>query len=494
MTCAPSSGHGGRRRAIAVRGTVALAAALGIAAMAGMVDTAPATGGGSAPTAGPVSIATVRDLRTIVSIGGTLERSDSTTVLHGGRPTNTEAGVGPSGATDSLTSSGDRSDSATLSAGASGVNLAAAGDSIASSTVDPCTVPGPPPATSTTIASTSTSAGVGTTSTAPATTVPPTTTTTGEAPCPPTTTTTPTAPTTTPAPPAGGATGATAPGAATPSGSTSTEASASETLTSLLAVGARADRGTVLYTADAQPVVVVIAAEPLVRTLERSVVDGSDVAALEANLVALGFGTGLTVDEHFDADTANAVEAWETALDRAEPDGVVAVGEVVVVDAPTTVLRHESHVGDPLDAGTPVVTIGSESQVVSATVEADELDGWTSDADLAVVFGDDTRVDATLLTVGRDETSGGVAIVVALAAAADRPIGSAVEVARVLVDRAGVVAVPVVAVVAGPNGPAVRAVTAAGDRVVSVELGIVDGGWVEVVRGLEPGTEIRRPA
>ncbi|MGH9258897.1 MAG: hypothetical protein ACRD08_03210, partial [Acidimicrobiales bacterium] len=86
----------------------------------------------------------------------------------------------------------------------------------------------------------------------------------------------------------------------------------SATLTSLLDVGATASRGTVLYTADQQPVVALIGDLPAWRTLKEGVDDGADVRQLEENLVALGYGTDLDVDETFTAATAAAVEAWET--------------------------------------------------------------------------------------------------------------------------------------------------------------------------------------
>jgi hypothetical protein len=88
-------------------------------------------------------------------------------------------------------------------------------------------------------------------------------------------------------------------------------------LTSLLDVGASADLGTVLYTADQEPVVAHIGDLPAWRTLARGVDDGADGRQLEENLVTLDYGDRLDVDETFTADTAAAVEAWETDLGRA---------------------------------------------------------------------------------------------------------------------------------------------------------------------------------
>jgi multidrug efflux pump subunit AcrA (membrane-fusion protein) len=67
-------------------------------------------------------------------------------------------------------------------------------------------------------------------------------------------------------------------------------------------------------------------------------------------------------------------------------------------------------------------------------------------------------------------------------------------VVRTIADRAGALAVPVGAVVAGPKGPSVRVVGSGDDRVVPVTLGIVADGWVEVTLGLAAGTKVRLPA
>jgi hypothetical protein len=45
------------------------------------------------------------------------------------------------------------------------------------------------------------------------------------------------------------------------------------------------------------------------------------------------------------ADTDVAVEAWETDLGRADPDGVVKIGDVVFLTEPGDVLGHEASVG-----------------------------------------------------------------------------------------------------------------------------------------------------
>lgn len=482
------------RRRPSRRQAAALVAATGAAVAIGLVVTGSG-GAGAASTAGPVATAQARDLRVTDAERGTLARADTTTVLYDG--TGGRVGGGPAGST--------------VTARAAGVATPA---SIAATTC--------PPPSSTTTSSTSSSTSTSSTSTSSSstssssttsttacppttsTTAPPTTSTT----VPPPSTTTP--PTTSPpstAPPvlvpstddrSGGSDDpATGPvgGGLDPGGLDGGSGSATATLTDLLAVGETATRGSVLYRADDEPIVALLSATPLFRDLRTGIADGPDVQAVEAELQALGY-RGFTVDEHFDAATATAVRRWEEDLGREDPDGVVMVGEVQLLDEPTAVLEHRAQVGDLLEPGDAVLVLGAESRVIEADVEAAEVGAWAVGTVLEVGWADGTTSTGSVVEVGRDVVDSQVEIVVALAegAGADAPIGSRVDLVRTVAERSGVVAVPVSAVVQGDGGPAVRLVGSRRDRRVDVELGIVDDGWVEVTSGLEVGAAVRLPA
>ncbi len=272
----------------------------------------------------------------------------------------------------------------------------------------------------------------------------------------------------------------------------------SATLTGLLEVGATAGRGTVLYTADEQPVVALIGDLPAWRSLAVGVDDGADVRQLEENLVALGYGAGLDVDQAFTAATAAAVKAWETDLGRTAPDGEVSIGDVVFLTAPGDVLGHEAAVGDTLDVGTPVLSVGSEQRVVVAGVDATAAGGWTAGSTVEVEWADTTTVQGTVMGTGKEVTAGQVELVVAVAAGAagagDRRSGAGADVTLVDAHRDDVIAVPVAAVVDDGGSPAVRLAQADdADRVVPVETGLVADGWVEITAGLDGGEKVRLP-
>lgn len=275
----------------------------------------------------------------------------------------------------------------------------------------------------------------------------------------------------------------------------------SAVLTSIADLGSDITRGATLYDADAEPVVALVGSIPLWRALETGVDNGPDVRQLEKNLDAMGYGDDLTVDQEFTDATADAVEEWEADLGREDPDGVVEPGDIVYLTDTGTVIAQEAKVGETLVAATPVLTISGEAQIVSASVPVDEIDMWARGTAVELVWDDGGDPATGAVTgVGRDVTtnaSGDATVEVAVALdepETQRPNQSQVTVSFTAQHRPGAVAVPVTAIVAGPDGePAVRVVDGETERVVEVITGLVDGGWVEVVDGLSAGEVVRVP-
>jgi multidrug efflux system membrane fusion protein len=487
-----------------------------------------ADGGGLGPTV----VAEPRDLATTLEATGSLQRSDEQTVAHAA-PLSSDGGDAPSdGQRD------DNMDGGGVRPAAFLTEPSATGSSSTSTTpsTTPTSTPGAPASTSSTSTpSSTTSTTPCPTTTSTTSTTSPTSTTSTMTPTPSTTptttsTTTSTTPTTTPASTTtplprsrGGGGAGSAPGAARPAddgGGTAPGDPAgrsggnggggggnggggggeapSAILTDILDVGATAGRGTVLYTANQEPVVAMIGELPAWRTLEQGVEDGADVRQLEENLAALGYGDDFDVDESFTADTAAAVEAWETHLGRATPDGVVTLGEVAFLTEPGDVLGHDASVGDTLEAGSPVMTIGSEQRRVVADVDTTEAAGWTPGSTVELEWADGTTSHGTVIGAGREVTDGEVELTVAIgggdAGAGQRRSGAEATVSLVDARRDGVLAVPVAAIVDDGGSPAVRVARPDGpDWVVPVQTGLVADGWIEIIAGLDGGEEIRLP-
>jgi hypothetical protein len=507
--------------------------------VAGAVVLAVVTRGNSAADGGrlgPTVVAEPRDLATTLEASGSLRRSDEQTVAHaaplpsdGGDAASDggdEPSDGPGDATDGDDMDGGSAQPAAFVTGPSATGSSTTGTT---STTSPCsptstsststssstTSSTPCPTTTSTTSTTSPTSSTTTPTTMPTTsttsTTSPTSSTTTPTTMPTTSTTTPsstTAPASNPTPaipPRSGGGGTSSPSAAAPSGADGSGGgdgdggeAPSAILTGILDVGATVDRGTVLYTANEEPVVAMLGDLPAWRTLEQGVDDGADVRQLEDNLAALGYGDDLDVDESFTADTAAAVEAWEIGLGRATPDGVVTLGEVAFLTERGDVLGHDASVGDTLGAGSPVMTIGSEQRTIVADVEATEAGGWTPGSTVELEWADGTTSQGTVVGTGREVSDGEVELTVAIggddAGPGQRRSGADATVSLVDARRDGVVAVPVTAIVDDGGSPAVRLAQSDGpDHTVPVQTGLVADGWIEITAGLDGGEEIRLP-
>ncbi len=95
--------------------------------------------------------------------------------------------------------------------------------------------------------------------------------------------------------------------------------------------------------------------------------DGADVGQLTHDLIALGYGAGLSPSNHYSTATAAALERWQTALGL-PVTGTLLLGQVVFEPGPIRVTSVTSSVGasaapgNVLDATstTPIVTVDLE--------------------------------------------------------------------------------------------------------------------------------------
>lgn len=306
----------------------------------------------------------------------------------------------------------------------------------------------------------------------------------------------PTAPRTSPtATPPGGAT-PTAPSGqgAAPTRSGPTGAEPAPLLTGLADVGTTLDDGTVAYRVDGEAVVVMVDDTPSYRDL--SVGDqGPDVLALEKLLRRLGRADGVTVDDEYTSATASTVRRWERSLRRADPDGTVTRGDLLVVAEEWQVTGTRAGVGDEAPDGTPLLTLGSGQSEVVVDVEVDDVDSWRPGTASSVTIGA-KQVDGVVQSVGRNAVDDQVEVRIAVGRSPALP-GTPAAATVTVAHRSRVLAVPVSAVVAGPDGSAVvRRVTGTGSATttadVPVTLGTTVEGWVEVT-GVRAGDRVVVP-
>ncbi len=90
---------------------------------------------------------------------------------------------------------------------------------------------------------------------------------------------------------------------------------------------------------------------------------------LTADLIALGYGTGLTPRSHYSSATAAAVQRWQTALGL-PATGTVLLGEVVFEPGPIRVTSVTPSVGQAVAPGN-VLDATSTTPIVAIDLDGD---------------------------------------------------------------------------------------------------------------------------
>jgi peptidoglycan hydrolase-like protein with peptidoglycan-binding domain len=290
-------------------------------------------------------------------------------------------------------------------------------------------------------------------------------------------------------------------------------------LTRLPAVGTVVSRGDMAYEVNGEPVPLFYGARPPWRPFALGMSDGADVRALERNLVALGYGAGVTVDRHFSLATYYAVRRWQDAAGL-PVTGTVPLGQVVFLAGPLRVADLDAKPGMPVHAGAPIEHGTSSTRTIEAQLDPSLAPSVRKGDGVIVTLPDErtargriTRVSAVAvnqaqssqgdqqappqplvpITISLDHPSGG-----ALGRALDQVLDQAqVQIAITSDLHRHVLAVPILALLARPGGAYEVIVTSGGGRRrVPVQPGLFDetAGIVEVEGpGLAEGERVEVP-
>jgi peptidoglycan hydrolase-like protein with peptidoglycan-binding domain len=278
------------------------------------------------------------------------------------------------------------------------------------------------------------------------------------------------------------------------------------TLTWAPAAGTILDPGAIAYEVDEQPVVVMRGSTPAWRTMARNVDVGVDVAQLQQFLLDAGFADpeDVTADGDFDYATQQAVKAFQNAL-GVDDTGVIELGSVIFTPFDLRVAETPSGVGST--AGASVLTVTGVEQVVTVDLDASDADLLPVGAEVEVELPNGEIVAATVSAVattavagedGADGSSGDttVAVTLQLAQPVTTYVEAPVEIEVVKSEAAGVLAVPVGALLAlAEGGYALEVVDGTGaTQLVAVEIGEFADGLVEVQGAVEEGDTVVVPA
>jgi peptidoglycan hydrolase-like protein with peptidoglycan-binding domain len=286
------------------------------------------------------------------------------------------------------------------------------------------------------------------------------------------------------------------------------ETGSGTTVTDLPATGTTVAQGEPLYALDGRPTVLLLGTTPAFRAL-REGDTGPDVAQLQSNLVALGFGgtPAIRTDGTFDHATTLAVERWQT--DRhVQANGVVRLGDVVVLPAAVRIGASHVAIGGGVQPGSPMLDLASVDEVVRLELDpvlggsvepGDEIRFSTPDG--KDIEGSVTSVGAPTITEPEGQNGPpGRLVVVVIATPADPAALAALDGAVLSADvttgtAPDALAVPVKALVVLADGTfGVEIATAGTTHFIRVTPGIYDRTMVEIEAAqIAPGDQVVVP-
>jgi HlyD family secretion protein len=294
----------------------------------------------------------------------------------------------------------------------------------------------------------------------------------------------------------------------------SLQAGAAGVVTSLPAPGSVVKRGQTAYEIDGRRVPLFYGKRPPWRALGSGVGKGNDVQQLEANLKALGFGSGLTVDTSFTAATSTAIRRWQKSV-HLPVTGTVPLGQVVYADGPVLIGGLDTKEGALIQPGETVEHgTGTERAVIVQLQPSAVPNVHIGDAVTVTLPDGSTRkgsitevgavtTGATDSGAGGDSASGGSQPVAPVTVRVEGSINglldqTPVQIAITSENKRNVLAVPIVALLARPGGTyEVNVVDGTAQRRVPVEPGLFDesAGLVEVTgNGLDAGQLVEVPS
>jgi peptidoglycan hydrolase-like protein with peptidoglycan-binding domain len=161
-----------------------------------------------------------------------------------------------------------------------------------------------------------------------------------------------------------------------------------------------------VYSVGNQPVPLLYGSLPAYRQFDAGMSDGADVGQLTRDLIALGYGDGLTQSNHYSSATAAAVQRWQQALGL-QATGEIPLGEVVFEPSPIRVASVTPTVGTSAGGGT-VLTATSTTPVVVVDLDVSQEYLVRPGDRVTIVLPDGTSTaDGHIETVGTVATCPG---------------------------------------------------------------------------------------
>jgi multidrug efflux pump subunit AcrA (membrane-fusion protein) len=283
------------------------------------------------------------------------------------------------------------------------------------------------------------------------------------------------------------------------------------TYTKLPDAGDMVGCGDVLYRVDDKPVLLLCGSTPAYRSLSEGDT-GRDVHQLNVNLVHLGYATRARLDpssHHFGSETASALEKLQSKLGEAQT-GTLGLGDAVFLPRAVRIAQVTGEIGGSARPGGRAMDATSATLEVQVALDPSQQDEVKTGDRVRITLPGNKLVTGKVnrlgrvaqLPAGQGDSTGGATIPAYIhlddperARGLDR---APVQVEITTKGVAGVLSVPVTAIVGTAGGGfAVEVVRAGGRRnLVAVTPGLFDtaGGRVEVEGDLREGDRVVVPS
>lgn len=262
--------------------------------------------------------------------------------------------------------------------------------------------------------------------------------------------------------------------------------------------------GDEMYRIDNRAVYLFKGRTPAWRKFKEGMSDGPDVRQLESALADLGYYS-YWVDDHFDENTAKAIEDWQAATGQPET-GTIAVGRIQFHRGDIRVVDKATNLGAPVSVGAPVLDVSASRQTVTTKVELSQQSTATKDAKVDITLPDGRTVKGRVSRVGTavegtDENGVKQTMIPVTIVLTKRSVVKGVPTADVDITfddtvKKNVLQVPVESLIAVAGGGYAVQVVADGETTdVPVELGTFLDGMVEIKKGdVRRGDELVVPS
>ena len=280
------------------------------------------------------------------------------------------------------------------------------------------------------------------------------------------------------------------------------------TITWLPAIGHVVRRGKEAYGLNGAPVVLLYGDVPSYRTLSEGM-SGPDVRELNENLIALGYATkaDLLPLRDYSANTAYALEQYQTALGITSPTGSLTLGQAVFLPSAARITTLETSValGSAATPGEALMTATSATPVATISLDPSQEGEVKLGDHVGVTLPDGSSTPGVVTSIGKvasTNASGVTSVPVTVSLTQPRAAGGLSQAPVTVTVTTGkvnnVLVVPVDALQAHAGGGYdVEVIGPHGHYLVPVTVGIFDNaaGKVQVSgSGLAAGQRVVVPA